>query len=244
MNHLTQKEALKYISKKLDEEKLIKIDEHLADCSRCVERVRALRMLRADFDDIWESWTAKSHAEAYFKLQMAGALSKAAETAESKEIRNRIKIWLEKIQSQAETTLGLIVDFSHQTADIIYDSLGDLRFPDAALQPEFAKVRHRGAIRTRGSIKTSDDVSEKRSKISVISEGPPQATIDIDVSEGKVNVQFDVQGEPIPLVLLVPISKEKKALIEVPKRKEGYLSADFDNVSDDEYLLLIEPIKF
>ena len=192
MEHLTQEQALNYISGKMDEELCFGVDQHLATCTRCVERVRALRMLRASFDTIWDSWTAKSHAEVHTRARIHEALSQAARDTKSGELQNRIRSWLEKIEVKAEAALGVILDTSKRTANIVCDGLEGFCRPDSILQ--FQPVR----VSTEG-------IGEKApGRISVRAEGPPWAKVNVDAVAKTVTIECDVQKKPWPLLLLYP----------------------------------------
>lgn len=231
MKHLTQERALNYISGKMDEEMLFEVDQHLATCARCVDRVRALRMLRADFDTIWDSWTAKSHAEAHIRARIAAALSQAAETAESAELKERITSWLEKIQVKAEAALGVILDSSKRTVNIVYEGLGALFRPDSILQFQPVKVQTEG-------------IGEKApARISVRAEGPPWAKVNVDAAARSIAIEFDIQKEPWPLLLLLPESKDQKPILGILRKQNGYLFAEIKDVPDGEYVLLIGPLE-
>jgi hypothetical protein len=230
MEHLTQGQALNYILQKMDEEMLFEVDQHLATCNRCVERVRALRTLQANFDVVWDSWTAKSHGEAYIRERLADALSQAAELVESGEYQNRIKSWFEKIQVKAEAALGIILDSSKRVAEIMYEELEGLSRPDSILQ--FQPVR----LSTEG-------IGEKApARISVRAAGPPWAQVEVDALTGNITIEFDDYKKPWPLIILLPKSREQKPIVEILRRQENYLFAEFKGIPDGEYLLLIEPL--
>lgn len=230
MEHLTQEQALDYISGNMDEEMSFEVDRHLATCDRCVRRVRALRDIRYNFDAIWDSWTAQSHGEAHVRARIADALSEAATAAESDELRNRIESWIEKIQLKAEAALGVAIDTSKKTAKLVYQGLDDLCRPDPVLQ--FQPIR----VSTEG-------IGEKApARISVRAPGPPWAEIDVDAAARGVTVQFDLQKEPWPLLLLVPKSEDQKPIVGILKRKDDYLLAELRGVPDGEYVLLIQPL--
>ena len=230
MEHLTQQHAIDYISEKMEEDMLFSADLHLATCERCVGRVRALRLLRANLDKIWDSWSAASHAGAYIEAQIAQALSGAAEAAKSPALRDRMQSWLGKIQMKAETALGIVLDTSNRTADIVSEGLGAMSRPNSILS--FQPVR----------VSVAGTGEKAPSSISVRADGPPWAQVNVNTLSRTVTVEFELRKEPWPLLLFMSKTRDRAPVIGELKKQNGYLFAEFRDVPDGEYVLLVEPL--
>ena len=232
MNHLTQEQSLNYISGQMDEETSFEVDQHLAACNRCVDRVRALRMLRSDFDTIWDSWTAKSHAEAYINARVKEALSQTAEVTDSPEMQLRVLDLLKGLPQKTESALGIVMDTAKKTAHVFQEGLEGLFRPEAFFRFSPVPVTATG-IRVLGE--------REKAAITVKTSGPPWKQVTIDPSIRKVTVRADMVPKPWPLVLLVP-KRTGMASIKEFRQPEGeeFLLAEFEELSDDEYVLLLE----
>lgn len=244
MSHLTEEQKLGYIANRLDEEASFAVDEHLATCPQCAGGVRASRMLRHDFDRIWDAWTARSHGQAYREARITGILEEAAKTAPP-ALRERIQRWSRRIQGGVggaiEAALNLILDTSRKTAQVISEGLEGLG--GAGSHWQFAPVP---SMATRGPAGPIGDPEEAApAKITVKAEGPPWAEVRVDARIGKVSVLLELQEEPWPLLLLQPKETEQAPWIGEFRRPEGmnFLLAEFEEVPGGEYLLLIEPIE-
>ena len=152
MGHLIKDIALKYIGRQMEEGKIIEIDRHLSTCDACAERVRAMRMLADNFDAIWDSWTAKSHAKSNMQFRIAGALAQLAAEERSSEFKARFNAWRDKIQTKSEVALRVIRDASKKAARIISEGAEDMLKSGISLTPAFRPVTTRGAVRTRGAM--------------------------------------------------------------------------------------------
>lgn len=247
MSHLTQEQKLAYISGRLDEEVSFAVDEHLATCSQCAGSIRALRILRHDFDRIWDriwdGWTAKAHGQAYREARLAAALIKAAEkTAQTPALRKRIQRWLgrvrEGVEAAAEAALHLVLDSPRKTAQVISEGMEELR--RAGSRWQFEPVP---SVATEGPFGGPEEAAP--SKIAVKAEGPPWFQVNVDVQAGKVSVLLELQEEPWPLLLLQPTRADQDPIIGEFRRPEemDFLLAEFEGVPEGEYLLLMEPLE-
>jgi anti-sigma factor RsiW len=61
MSHATQEDLLRFTKGQLSEDATSDLYAHLAECGRCVERVRAIKVLSADFESAWERWLEHHH---------------------------------------------------------------------------------------------------------------------------------------------------------------------------------------
>ena len=170
MEHVTHSEALSYLAGRLSEDRALEVDEHLADCGPCAEKIRALRILGTQFSEIWDELNPPVDSEAYWSQRIADALQHAAERTESSEMELQIRGWLHELHSKAEAALEILMDTSKRSADIIYKGAEHLIRLDSILQ--FAPVR----VRVAGPGAKVPPV------ISVRAEGPPWVNVTVDSS--------------------------------------------------------------
>lgn len=230
MEHLTQEKALNYICGTIADDELYETDRHLAACDQCAGRVRTLRRLRADFETAWDSWTARSHVRTDLNVRIAGALSRAADSAASAGLRTRIDSWRKKIRFKAEAALKVIVNRTEVSANIIYQGLEDLFRPDSMFK--FSPV---GSM-VKGIAETLP------ARVSIRADGTPWAQVNVDAQAGNITVQLGGPAEPLPLILLLPSSGAREPMVGELRKEEGYFSTEFKNVPGGEYILLIEAL--
>lgn len=228
MEHLSKEALRKYLSFRLEEEMLMEIEEHLAECAECSSKVRKAKLLQF----AWENLTAKAHGQAYWQGQLESALDKVATSVDYANYRERIKEWIESCQNKAEAALGLVLETAAEQAQVITQGLEALVRPDSKLGFAFAKTPIRGT---------------KEGSIIVEAVGPPFVNVSVDTKKRTVTVllrKIEVGRKP-PLVILVPDSKNKKPLLVEPKQPAGskQFIAQFSNIPSGRYLLVFEPMK-
>ncbi|WP_334110832.1 hypothetical protein [Thermodesulfitimonas autotrophica] len=78
---LTEEEALKFVLAELSEEEEERAAAHLADCERCLRRVRRMRQA----DRLLSVWAARTHAEASRAARESWVVAAAAAAPESRQ---------------------------------------------------------------------------------------------------------------------------------------------------------------
>lgn len=228
MKHISQTEALSYLGARLSEERVLAIDEHLAVCGSCAEKVRALRIMGAQFNEIWGELNPPPGAEPDWAERLATELRRAADRVELSELREQMRRWLHDLQAKAEAALDILMDTTKRSAGIICESAEQLIRPGAGLrfEPVGVRVARRGA--------------KVPPVISVRAEGPPWVKVTVDSHSGKVVIETDMLSRPWPLVLLVPESERNEAVVGVFQQKNSYLVAEFGSVPSGKYKLFIQ----
>lgn len=228
MEHLTKESIRNYLSRCLKEEMLIEIEEHLADCQGCSDKMRKERLLQYG----WQTLTASAHGQAYWQGQLERSLEEVAASVDYADYRGRIKEWIIDWQSKAGAALGLIFGAAADQAQVITQGLGALARPESKLGFAFASTPIRG---------------REEGLIIVEAAGPPFVNVTVDAKQGSVTVLLRKieAGEKPPLVVLVPDSKDKKPLLIEPEQPAGskQFIARFLNVPSGKYLLVFEPME-
>ncbi|RJR29422.1 MAG: hypothetical protein C4576_35455 [Desulfobacteraceae bacterium] len=233
MEHLTREEAIRYIAEQIDEAALLAWDRHMAKCARCAERVRALRSLRAD--ETWES-RPFSFQEPKVEDSILQALSVAEKAGCSTELRQRIIGWTAKIHQKAEAAAGLFIDSANHRARILLEGLEDFCRSEAVLRFQPAAAGTRKPMRARGSD------PQGRESISVEIRGQGSGILSVDPAGKKVTVELPFLPEPRPLLLLLPKESAHEPLFQIPQRRGNRLFAEWHDLLDGEYILVIEPL--
>jgi hypothetical protein len=230
MKHLSQLEAIDYLSGRLSEEKETDTEEHIAGCDRCAERVRALRILGTYFDEIWDELNPPIGSEAYWVERMQGALEYAEKRTESSELRERIRGWLHELHAKTEAALEIVLDTAKRSADIICKGAEQLIGADAGLQFEPVRVR----VARRGA--------KVPPVISVRAEGPPWVNVTVDSLAGKVIIESDLLDQPWPLVLLVPEDDSAESIVGDFRQKDNHLVSEITGVRSGKYKLFLQKL--
>jgi len=229
MSHLKTEEILAYVAGKMAEKKAFEVNIHLATCEECAKRVKAHYYIKDHFDTLWDTWTAKRHAEEYWQARVGEALKEAEIPP---RLGERVKDWLGKISQKADVAIGVVIDASQRMAEVVQEGFEALRRPDIVLEFSSlpAPVLILGEEPEEGTIK-------------VEAKGPPWTAITVEPTAQKITVQMEVSDEPWPLLLLFP-KMEGKVFISEFSHPEGtdYLLAEFEDVPDGEFTLVVEPM--
>lgn len=226
MQHLTFDDILAYAAGTLPQGKIPRIEAHLIACGECAGKVDDHIVIRERFDDLWDSWTAKRHAQAALRSYFLDALSQAEVDP---GLRDRAIAWAKRIPEKTEAVLGVLMDASHKAARLFHEGLEELARPGALLR--FSWV----------SLPTLTLGDREKTSIAMEAHGPPRVKITIDSSVRRVTVQSELVDAPWPLVIIVPKRKGKAVITEF-EHPEGtdYLLAEFKDVADGEYILFLE----
>jgi hypothetical protein len=209
---------------RLPEERESAIEEHLAECTQCTEEARQLHA----FTGLLHRWTAQAHGQAYRQATLLRGLKRAGDSEGRAGIRARLEQWRQHLASRAGAAIRVVMEAGEDVSRLITEGLEALVTPP--LQP--APVRIRGAVRTRGTARTT------------LTPEQPQACVEIHGRRGEVIVRVEKlpPEQPSPLVLLMPTSAEGQPIVrELQRQESGVHEARFVDVAPGDYLVAFEP---
>ena len=229
------------------------IEEHLADCSACVDLARRVRTVSREIG----SWTARSHGEAYRRAQLADAVAAAATGVVDPGWSDRLRRWTDQCAGQASAAIRLVKDVRGRAARLATEGLDGLLQPGGFgpfAEPAAAggAVMTRGAIRTRGAVRTRGGAVTTKAGPnagSLAAEtraegGAPVARVAVRGDALDVTVRNWRSGQPPPLVILIPAdpSAGPPVLVELRRGPDASeLTATFASIGSGDYVVAIEP---
>lgn len=225
MDHLSIERALAYVAGKVTEEESFWIETHLADCDECARRIYNYNIIKENFDEIWDSWTAKSHAQALFQAHFLESLQKAEVPA---RLQERIKEWAKNVFQKTGAILNVVFSFPDKTVKIAQEGLEKFCRPGFSLQ--FFPVAVPSFVRGEA----------KRFSRSVETQGSPWIKVTADPTGRRISIQTERIEKPWPLVILKP--KTGGAIVGEFYRpaETDYLLSEFEDVPDGEFFLMFE----
>lgn len=207
------------------------IEEHLADCDRCVELAR---LVRATSGTVM-AWTARAHGEADRRAQLAQAVERAADRVADPEWCERLRRWKEQCAGQAAAAVRLVRGVGEQASRFITEGMETLQRPGglgpftelafslpAGAVPTKGAVQTKGAVRTRGGVRVSGGVKVKTrgSVTAVETRGTVGARARVEVRGDVLDVrvsEWPPQQTP-PLVILIPVGQPGEPQVAVLAR--------------------------
>jgi hypothetical protein len=224
--HLEVEKILAYIADKLEGEEAYEADSHLAECRGCRERAHRFFELRTDFARLWDSWSVTNIKAETLQARLIEGIGAAGIT---KALRARAEEWIKNISHRTEAALDVTLSSTERAARVVQSGLKGMFQPSSFLI--FSSVE--SAVRLWGG--------SGRNTIAVETVDAPWVRVTVDPEAGRVAVQAELTPEPWPLVALVP-NEKRGAYIQEFSRPEGadYLLAEFDDIEDGNYLLLME----
>ena len=251
MEHIHPRSLVHYLRNDLSADNLMAVDEHLCECDECLDKVRALRYLRSNFDSIWKSWTAEEHGRVYKQWRLAKALREAHEQqSNSESIRTTALKWLKSLRTKSsEFAVDLLIDGKQKLA--ILASAGQNAFMDPSDAYEFflSPVRiGAGAPDTMADVEKhrkaaslsllSGKIDEAKSHLEEVVEIDSRAAqaagldiirdekvvgrIQVDSRRTRVSFMYWPAREDHPqLALLIPEHEEKVPMVEELRPVEG-----------------------
>ncbi len=264
MNHLTENILIRYISDELSENEHIEVDTHIDCCQDCLERIQGLRILKDDFESIWDSWTADEHGRIYRQWQLMKALKEAADASPS--IYQKAAQWAQQLSAGIEAGLKVLVSNAKKAAIIVAEAMPEgYQFQ---LRPAYAGVAsEERRVLEEHLNKSSTLLSQDKTDMAL---GELIEAVKIDARVAQVvlsevyyedNLRFHVavnshrsiiwikcwpleKQEPPSLAALLPKGIAKTISIRQFKPVEGerYLLAEFENVADGAYSVAVGPL--
>lgn len=227
MDHIENELLLAYVTEMLGYEEMLAADTHLAECPDCARRVRSFRSVRARLDDLWSSWTPKQHAEEFLRRRAATALGSVRSGS---RLEKRLQAWMVDLGAQVETALRIAFEAPARGAALIQSELDWLGDP----------VRVRSFSPVPATVAVHGDDHRPR-WVTVESAGSPWVRVTADPGAGMIRVRLQLHPEPWPLALLIPAGEGAASVREFRRVEgEGFLLAEFDDVGEDECLLVLQ----
>jgi Putative zinc-finger len=223
-----------YAARRLSEGDELEVEMHLAECEACTALARSALLV----GDIWESWSARAHGEAYLAERLARAVERAAKLTDNAGWQARLSAWAASWSGRAEATVRVIMETSGNASRVVTDGLEALSRPGTAWQ--FAAVPV--AVPTRGPLAGGSAPPPTVA----LATGATQARVFVGEARREVVVRLDGQlagGRP-PLVLLVPVDEaaEPRLAVIEPRPGVAYMLARFSDVPAGDYVVAFEPL--
>jgi len=235
--HLAAELLGDYYAGSLGEDEQMRIEEHLADCSRCTEHAQQVRQ----FARLLDSWTARAHGQAQERAALARGLQTAQERAPDAALGERLARWAQAWGRQAAATLRVLVAAPDRASRTLAAGLmpplppaapGPLArlAPAAAVPP----IRGRRLARPRGAAAARVGLGPGEAQASVRIEGTGMVVVRLEALP---------TGQRPPLVLLLDADGAEPR-VGLPRREPGlpFWVARFEDVAPGAYLVAIEPI--
>ncbi len=224
--HIATQKILLYLADKLDEQDAMAIDRHMDQCQACARRMNIFHYIQDHFDSLWHSiaaWMGENSAlSEYFLCDECPGQG-------SEYLNRRLRNWYNNFLSSIHVAVSLVVK---EQGCKVSDGLAWL-FPDGpcAIQPrmEYASA----------PLQVLGEGGDEPVRVTV--KGQTNVRMTIDPQINRISVRLAISEKPfLPLTLLVPRHDGKIRLSRF-RHPEGtdYLLADFENVTQGEYTLLI-----
>lgn len=226
--HLEAKQIVAYAAGVMEDAQAREIETHLAGCRECSGRVKAHYFIRERFDELWTTWTAKSHAEDFLRGCALRCLGKA-------DLAPGLKVRLEGFLSGAvrkfDGALRVLLDTAGRRAELIQEGLAPLCRPGGLF--DFSPVPVPARIRGEGEPPPA----------AVETDGSPHVKVTADPFARKLTVRMEAVEPPWPLILLIPRDDgEAGAMVGEFRPVEGtdFILAEFEDLPSGEFILLLK----
>ncbi|MBU0753711.1 MAG: hypothetical protein KJ645_01135 [Planctomycetes bacterium] len=266
MNHPKDEIILRYLSDESGEDEQMEMDAHMANCSRCRDRVRAMAYLRENFDSLWNTWTASEHGRVHHQLQLAAALEEVVQSSSS--LAPHAMRWRKQLGTALEVAIKVIVDQTKRVATMAQDMLlpgqgFELRTaaPGVGSAEELTRVSdhlNKGS-RLLSQDRPDEAVSELLKAAGIDARSPQAAVSDIyhegtwvfqvvaDSRRARISVKYmPREGEITPVFALLlsqdPGTAARYSAFEAVEG-EDYLLAEFEELPDGPYRIEIASLS-
>ncbi|WP_287152962.1 hypothetical protein [Candidatus Solincola tengchongensis] len=262
MDHPEEMAIVRYVNKRATEEEAEKLAQHVFRCKDCLEKVMALRRLCRQFDEIWDSWTAREHGRRLMRWRIAEALAKAA--MEDEGILERAWSWLVSMEGDAGIAVRIIISREGALAVPIdvppqlgYDMWHDFSEASGELE-EVLRGRVREAHYLLATGRWDEAASLLRDTMLISKEagircdllfayrGTIYTQIRVDGETKAIEVIWEEQtAEALPcLLLLLPEKENRNPLVAKPEwsPQSGNMVAVFRELEEGRYTLCIGPV--
>jgi hypothetical protein len=226
MDHLNADQIRAYVADEMAYNECLADEIHLATCETCSRRVNALFSIKGNFEQIWNTWTAKKHAEEFQVAHLRRALHQANVT---ETMRQRLAWWVGNMTDLVETAVGISLDASERAVSVVQEGW---EFLQGRKSPGFSPVPVPLAIAGEG---------DPRTWIALETARPPWTKVTIDPVIGRILVQSKVRTVPPPLIALVAKDYDWAAVTSFRTVEgEQFVLAEFEDIPSGEFVLLIE----
>jgi hypothetical protein len=231
--HVSDEMLADYSAGRLSELDELEVEEHLADCSACAAVARAALLV----EDVWDTWTARAHGQAYLAEVLAQAVIQAERLTADPSWKARLGAWAAQWRGHAEGAVRVVLDATGAASHVVTEGLDGLTRPGASWQ--FAPIPV--AVPTRGPRAGG---APSRPTVA-LAPGSQQARVAVGGARREIVVRID--GQPAdrrpPLVLLVPLDNDVQPRLAVVESQPDlpYLLARFADVPVGEYVVAFEP---
>jgi hypothetical protein len=223
-----------YTARRLSEANELDVETHLAECDECSEVARAALIV----GDVWDTWTARTHGQAYLASRLSQAIWQAQHTTANAGWQVRLGSWAEEWTGRVEAAVRVVMEAPGSASRVVTEGLEALSRPGTGWQ--FAAVPV--AMPTRGPRARGAAASPTIA----LASGTPQARVAVGGARREIVVRLDALpgGRQPPLVLLVPVTEDGEPRVAMPEQQPGapYLLARFDDVPPGEYVVAFEPL--
>jgi hypothetical protein len=231
--HIRSEELADYFTVNVSEERAEAIEEHLAECAQCAEEARQWHQ----FASLWQSWTAQAHGKAYQQAYLVRALQRVQKRTLPLSFQERVQRWLEYVRTKTGAVIRVAVQTGENMSRAVSEGLETLLTPPHPVQP----VRVRGGLRTRGG--QTRGGTTPRTMVPLSGENP-LARVEVRGDSGiiEVHIAQRLQGQRLPLVLLVPMQDEVEPRVQtLLQENASEYYACFEDVRPGAYLVAFEP---
>lgn len=264
MEHVTFDAAIRYVSGRKSEEEETDLETHVAACEGCLHRVQGLQFLRANFDAVWDSWTAAEHGRLYRQWRVADALEKVAHAQPS--LAAKAREWLGRLGRTPGLAVKLLLDHGRRIAMAAPDHL----LPEDVFLPQFTtsgvgagEERDRvekhlaescellsegsdeAAVEQLSQVVNIDARAAQAAHFEVSRSGRLVLRVGVESRRRSLSVRYwPSQTEPVPgIVMLVPEDSSILPLATTFQFHDDmdYAVAEFRDVPDGVYSLWIGP---
>jgi hypothetical protein len=212
------------------------IDEHLAECDQCVTLAREFQA----FSDVWDSWTAKAHGEAYSRATLATAMQPAA--AQGADLRVRLQRWQAHLTAKMTAAVRMIRRDVSSAVQAAADTLDALAPPSEVWTFAFQPT----PVRVRGGVVTREPGPAPAAASAATPEAlAAQITVEKEAPQVEIRIELWPADQPLPLVLLIPLTDPAQSYVAELQRQPNatYLFARFENVKPGDYGVAFEPLS-
>jgi hypothetical protein len=262
MDHIDDSLLLKASRGEVDEEDLFSVSLHLAECNECLEKIRTFDFIRAQAENLLDSWSACEHGNAYTMWRLAEAtllLSKCSSSVSQKMLASlaaiskssliALHLFLDrakKITCQASSVVAPIFNFTLEPAVAGVGGSEFVAMERYRLQgyEYLSQGRNDEAVASLEEASRIDRRAAATSVVSVTGGKIEKLKIYSDAFHGKIWLKLWPAAckDSFYWALLLPEEDVRAVRIVEFSRPEGepFLLAEFENIETDRYEIFVQ----